>query len=179
MSRNIDWSKLASVRAWTPLQDIRVRSVQVKDTLFRLGQSCYVAALKHNIDFGASNCRRITSLLWAESEGAALRALFMEIEADEAIPGLQIPQEMLLTGGPATYGGILAAVRTGRHGRFLQHADYRIAKDGAFIHRTISGQTFSFHFRGLAEEESERPYAIQRRLEGFVRGGEAKCGNQQ
>lgn len=93
----------------------------------------------------------------------------MEIEADRVVHGLDIPSEMLLPGRPIDFGSILAEFRTGKRGKFMEHADYRIAKDGAFIHRALDGRVLVFYFRGSKPEGSERPYVILRRLDDPLR----------
>lgn len=170
MNAPAEWSRLTRIPCWTPLARIGCESHQLKDALFRIGPNCYVTAGEYDADLSPSPSRRVGSLLWAESDGAALRAVNMEIEADALCPGGKIPSEMLLPGRPRTYGEILSAFRTGRHGSFMEHADYRIARDGAFIHRALDGPDFVFYFRSLVEKPSEIPYAIMRRLDDPLRG---------
>ena len=42
----------------------------------------------------------------------------------------------------------------------MAYASYRIATDGAFIHKVIEGNGFKFYFRDKEERPDEKPYAI-------------------
>jgi hypothetical protein len=74
------------------------------------------------------------------------------------------PDTMLLAPGCLTYGEILAELKTDKHGGCTEYADYRIANDGAFVHRAIDGKQFKVFFRSSEDDDSETPYAIQYRL---------------
>ena len=103
----------------------------------------------------------ITCLLWAQSPGAALRAMEMQLERDDGSIRYDPPVELLLSPDSVTYHGILQHARSQVGNSVMEHAGYR-ATDGAFIHRTISvGSQFKFYFRGRAERDDERPYAIR------------------
>jgi hypothetical protein len=164
MSENPCWRNLIRLRRWTSIHEIGYGSQQVRDFLFRIQRNCYVTAVDHDARFNPSHSRLITSLLWAESEGAALRAALMDIEADEPTSGVEIPTEMLFHQELTSYGSIKEALKTRIDGTLLEHADYRIAIDGAFVHRVLSSRTFEFYFRSVAEKPNEIPYAIKRRL---------------
>ena len=71
---------------------------------------------------------------------------------------------MLLPDAANRYGDILTVLRSGRYGTCMEQVNYRIAKDGAMIHRTLDALDLQFYFRSLAPDIYERPYAILRRL---------------
>jgi len=87
----------------------------------------------------------------------------MEIEADEYAE-VQPPAEMLLRGGPVTYGEILRELKRSERETFREWADYRVATDGAFVQRVVNTPPQSFCFRRPTEDHNERCYAIQHRL---------------
>ena len=109
--------------------------------------------------------RFITLLLRAETEGAALRAALMELESDEAASCAKPPGELLLPCGALAYGDIRAALRSGKHGLFSEAANYRIARDGAFIHRVVRTPKPRILLSSVTEQFGETPYAIHRRLQ--------------
>ncbi len=161
----MNWSKLLTVRCWTPIETLEIKSVLVAGNLFRVSDNCYLTAVGHNAQLKTSRSPLVTIAIWAESEGAARRACLGEIEADVARTGLSIPEQILLPGKPATYGEIVATLYNARNGTFIESAVYRIASDGAFIHRVLHVGRREFCFRSLKEHKDEIPYAILRRLE--------------
>jgi hypothetical protein len=107
----------------------------------------------------------------------------MDIEADDAAERPDVepapPPELLLAGGDPTYGAILAEVKTQRYGRYLESASYRVAKDGAFVHRSISVAPFAFFFRSREDDDSDPCYAIEYLPSGFRRAAEYARSSQQ
>ena len=57
-------------------------------------------------------------------------------------------------------------------GRVLESATYRVAKDGAFVHRVISVAPYSYFFRGRRNDHDDLCYAIEYRLPGFEKAAE-------
>lgn len=165
MKQGMIWSSLTKLPCWSSIHALNEKPIQVKDELFRLGRNCYFIAVSHDASLGASHVRRITMALWAESEGAALRATLMDIEADVVATGVAIPRQMLLPGAPITYGTIVDALVSASRNSWAESAAYRIARDGAFVHRVIHAHPFEFYFRCSQKSRLEVPYAILRRLQ--------------
>lgn len=174
----ISWGDLKNIPAWTPLTALQ-RSVEHLDgTLFRLSATQYLICPPCNERFerlpGVSGF--VAAVLWAPYEGAARRALLMDLEADkpefrpspEPVP----PAELLLPDAGDTYGSIIAVLRAERHKNFLESATYRIAKDGAFVHRNISTAPYTFFFRSRKDDNDDRCYAIEYRLPGYKKAAE-------
>jgi hypothetical protein len=63
-----------------------------------------------------------------------------------------------------TYGEIVHELKKGHLGEYEETASYRIASDGAFVHRHITTAAFTFHFRKREHDDSEPCYAIEYRL---------------
>jgi len=61
----------------------------------------------------------------------------MQIEADQ-IGNERPPTELLPPGHPATYGEVVRELKKGHLGEYEETASYRIASDGAFVHRHIT-----------------------------------------
>lgn len=59
-----------------------------------------------------------------------------------------------------------------RYGNFLESATYRVAKDGAFVHRNISAAPYTFFFRSRKDDDDDRCYAIEYRLPGYKKAAE-------
>lgn len=161
---NADWARLKSLRAWTPLPDVSPSAIPLGGVLYRIATGTYVTCVPYNrqleeIEGGLF----VTTLLWAESDGAAKRVQLMEIEADQPKDS-RPPADLLLHGQPVTYGEIIRELQRGAYGAFREWADYRIARDGAFVQRTIDIPPISFYFRKPEDDDADRCYAIQYRL---------------
>lgn len=171
------WEGLKSIAAWTPLPALQHTTRHLSGTLFQLSVTQYLICPPSNERFerppGIPGF--IAALLWAQYEGAARRAILMDVEADK--PELRPlpeppPSELLLPGASDTYGSIVAELRTERHGKFLESATYRVARDGAFIHRNISAAPYTFFFRSRKDDDNDRCYAIEYRLPGYKKAAE-------
>ena len=171
------WDQLKNIAAWTPVTALQRSTRHLGGTLFQLSATQYLICPPSNERFerppGIPGF--IAALLWTQYEGAARRAILMEVEADKPelrpVPGPP-PPELLLLGTEDTYGSIIAELRSERHGEFLESATYRVAKDGAFIHRNISAAPHTFFFRSRRDDDSDRCYAIEYRLPGYKKAAE-------
>jgi hypothetical protein len=150
------------------------RSVEhLGGTLFRLSPTQFLICPPYNEHFE----RRpetpgfVAAVLWAPYEGAARRAVLMDVEADtpEQRPLAEPPPptELLPRGAAATYGSIISELRTARQGKFLESATFRVATDGVFVHRNISAAPYTFFFRNRKDADDDRCYAIECRLPGY------------
>jgi len=161
----MNWARTIEIPRWTPVRQLGIKVSKIRDILFRVESDCYLIAVQHNEKLEMfPDLHFVTSVLWAESEGAALRAALREIENDRIVVGATPPPEMLLVSDRMTYGQIIDVLKSRKHGEYIEHASYRIARDGAFIHRIVDTHLFEFYFRALTEDKNERPYAILRRL---------------
>lgn len=168
----MEWNELKELPAWMPIHGLPATPARVDDVLFRIAPTQYLICPPYNERFerisGATAF--LGSVLWAPNDGAARRAVLMEIEADlqrdESIAGSP-PPEMLLPSGATTYGAILEEVKSGRHGRYLEGASFRIGSDGAFVHRSISVSPLTFFFRSREDDDHDRCYAIEFLPPGF------------
>jgi hypothetical protein len=174
----VDWHELKAIAAWTPINALPVQSAHLEGVLFRLAPTQYVICPPYN-----EHLLRVPgvvgflgALLWAPHDGAARRAALLDIEADDAIRRLEIepvpPADLLLPGGPTSYGAILSELKTGRYGKPFESASYRVAKDGAFVHRSISVGGHEFFFRNRKDDDNDTCYAIQFRPTGFRKAAE-------
>lgn len=119
-----------------------------------------MVAVPHNGRFDRNDAGPfVTALLWAETDGAAKRAKLMEIEADDPGAASSAPRDLLP--GPATTYGDIARTLEQQGRAFQEYAEYRVARDGAFIHRTIEAAPYAFFFRKLEHDDSDRCYAIR------------------
>jgi hypothetical protein len=172
-----DWGDLKGIAAWTPLTEMQGATRHLGGTLFQLSATQYLICPSSNERFerlpGIPGF--VAALLWAQHEGAARRAILMETEADRPElrpPPEPPPPELLLPGVDDTYGSILAELRTQRDGSVLTSAAYRVARDGAFIHRKIGAAPYTFFFRNRKDDDADPCYAIEFRLPGFEKAAE-------
>lgn len=182
----MEWKKLKEIPAWVPISALPEQPVHLHDVLFRLAPTQYLICPPYNEHFervpGIGGF--LGSLLWAPNDGAARRAALMDIEADSAEKRPKVepppPLDLLLPGGPTAYGAILAEVKAERYGRHLESASYRVAKDGAFVHRSISAGAFTFFFRNRKDDDNDPCYAIEYLPSGFKKAAEyAQSFDQQ
>jgi hypothetical protein len=95
--------------------------------------------------------------------GAARRAILEDVESDVILKNAVPPDPVLLEPGGTNYDRIVMCLAASGN-PFVETADYRIARDGAFIHRCISSFGRDFYFRSKEKDPQERPYAIKYRL---------------
>lgn len=157
---DLEWERLLQLRRWTALDALGTPASHISDVLFRIGPCGYLICVPHGRDLRRVEGKRfITTLMWAESDGAARRAQLLDIEADE--PKIVRPPDALLSlGGAASYGAIVDYLRKSAV-RFQESASYRVGSDGAFVHRNILAPPYSFHFRGRDDIDKEDCYAIK------------------
>jgi len=159
-----DWADLKSLPKWTNLSGVATSALTIGGDLFKIGRGKYLICVPYNRDLEEQRGDRfVTSLVWAATDGAAKRAVLMQIEADQ-ISSERPPAELLLPGQPVRYGEIIRALQNGNFGEYEEAASYRIASDGAFVHRHITTTSFSFRFRKAEHDDSEPCYAIEYRL---------------
>jgi hypothetical protein len=171
------WGDLKNIAAWTPLTALQHSTRHLGGTLFQLSGTQYLICPPSNERFerppGIPGF--VAALLWAEYEGAARRGILMEVEADKPdfrpLPEPP-PVELLLAGAGDTYGSIMAELQAKGYGNFLESATYRVAKDGAFVHRNISAAPYTFFFRSRKDDDDDRCYAIEYRLPGYKKAAE-------
>jgi hypothetical protein len=162
---DLSWDTLTSLRRWTPLRQVtKTTPVKLGDDLFKIDTGKYLVCVPYKRDLTEGGGERfITSVLWARTDGAARRAALLQIEADQVIEGGP-PPDLLLPGRPVSYGDIIRELKKDQTGEFGETASYRVATDGAFVHRSIVTESTSFHFRNPEHDDSEPCYAIEFRL---------------
>jgi hypothetical protein len=154
------WKELKALRCWTPLRQVSQSAIPVRDVLYKICDGQYLLAVSHNERFERDEKGPfVTGLLWAETDGAAKRATLMEIEADDSRDASSPPED-LVPEGARSYGEIVKALK--RQGQSVQeYAEYRVATDGAFVHRTIEAGAQSFFFRKVEHDDFDPCYAIR------------------
>jgi hypothetical protein len=156
----MSWKYLKALRCWTPLSEMTDSATPLGNGLYGIGQGQYLIAVPHNERMERDEKGPfVTGLLWAETDGAAKRAKQMEVEADDSRHTSSPPAD-LLPGNARSYGEIIAALK--RQGQsFQEYAEYRVATDGAFVHRTVETGLYSFFFRKVEHDDLDPCYAIQ------------------
>ena len=155
------WDTWQQFINWTPLRNFPRMGTPLGDDLYKIEANVYLSTVPFTRDLVRS--RRgpfITMLLWAASDGAVLRAARMNIEADDLLSATPPPEMLLPETKNPNYSELLTAAKSGLHGKHMEHASYRIASDGRFIHKTISVGRFEFHFRNRNIRKREMPYCI-------------------
>lgn len=157
------WSQLLRLPQWTLLSRTGLSPDHLEDVLFKVSESAFLLCAPYDEQLRPLvGDLAVTAVVWAESEGAARRAVLQQLEADQPTDA-QPPAEMLLKPGMKRYGEIREAGRTGSFGSMLEAASYR-SRDGLFVDRRINLPRWTFHFRGLESHDTEPCYAILVRL---------------
>jgi hypothetical protein len=88
------------------LRHLTEDAVRFGEDLFKIGAGKFLICVPYGRDLQQQRGERfVTALVWAGTDGAAKRAILMQIEADE-IGDERPPSEMLPAGHPVTYGEI-------------------------------------------------------------------------
>ncbi len=162
-------SKIIDLARWTPLPvvvDPIVAANFVGDALYAIGENVYLSVSRFsNAKFErGENGPYITGIVWAVTEGAVRRATLLQTESDKSPDDAVAPNEFLPEQGNCSYMQILSALKSSKRKVCQETTVYRIALDGAFVHRLIETEDFKFYFRGQADDPSEFPYAVLRKL---------------
>ena len=157
------WPELLALPPWVRLSEATVRARPLVDVLFKVEDGKYLLCVPYDAQIKPlENDYSIAAILWAETDGAAKRAVLQQLEADvrgNATP----PSEILLPGGPVQYDEVVREAKSGAHGSLLESAIYRVG-DGLFIDRTIALPRWTFHYRGRRSKGDEPCYAVEYRF---------------
>jgi hypothetical protein len=160
--RTPTWDDLVQIQLWTPLSAIQVPAVELSERLRKIAAHQFILVVESDLR-GTANGPFITMAVWAESDGAALRAIELSKESDQPCESDGPPERLLPPGATASYGSIVATLRE-QGADFMESAEYRIASDGAFVHKVIHSPQANFYFRSPEEIAGEKPYAVSYRL---------------
>ncbi|WP_255990718.1 hypothetical protein [Chitinolyticbacter albus] len=131
-------------------EEVHGELVKVQKNLF--------AILDDTADGMARGEMPIHGMLWAVSTGAALRAWFSEVEADDGATALYVVSPQL-TFKPVTYSAILSYLKISDC-PYVESASYRIMSDGKFVHKLIETKGTTYFFRDQEITDLEAAYAI-------------------
>ena len=92
-------------------------------------------------------------------EGAARRAFNREVELDDGT-FFNVGELGIGLGEGSTYVDIVNFAQENGCNVVQETAAYRIATDGAFIHKTIETEKWIFYFRSMEYCDKELPYAF-------------------
>jgi hypothetical protein len=140
-----------------PISALPQAPVEIFEGIYQYGPA-YLRTVPYIRDLTPSSEPIITLIVWAASKGALERALFMNLEADDQATGVP-PQELLLSPNATTWATIIANGKA-KGFSFMESAEYRIAKDGAFIQRKLQSRHYRAYFRSRHDQQDEQPYAI-------------------
>lgn len=111
-----------------------------------------------NIYLIVSSRGRVRSFVWADSDAAAKRAVDSDNEAYSG-PVRNKPADMIHELNDYTYQGISDWLNK-QDEYYQESASYRIAVDGAFVHKQIETAKYSFLFLGENIKPDDDVYAI-------------------
>jgi hypothetical protein len=164
LEKDTMWDAMLKLRAWTPLSRTGYATTPLSENVKKVGEQKYLFAVESDLAGNDDESPYVTMIMWAESDGAVLQAADGVLEENVNLSEDSAPASVLLPlGCVPEYGAILKALRMSGE-NVIETAEYRIAIDGAFLHKVIRGDRGSYYFRRNDIVESERPFAIAYRL---------------
>jgi hypothetical protein len=125
----------------------------------------YLGAVDSDMRGNAGGVPYLTMVLWADSDDAALRVTDAQgASVVKHASNMEPPPELLPPGAAPTYSSLIDALRNSGE-EFLETGEYRIATDGAFLHKVVWSSYGNYYFRSPEELADECPYVICRNLE--------------
>ncbi|WP_146093825.1 hypothetical protein [Xanthomonas arboricola] len=154
--------QLISAKKWSPLSNFIEYddNCRIGGMLYKASEFVYFLVSKYNgSDLGgAGSGNHVASVGICGGEGAARRAFNREVELDDGT-FFDVEELGIGLGKGSTYRDIINFAR--ENGKVVQEtAAYRIAIDGAFIHRMIETEKWIFYFRSMENCDEELPYAF-------------------
>lgn len=165
---NMNWNELVSLEESISISILDMSLEELDESLFKISVTKYliISPYRGNHLEQMEGGPFLTALLWACSDGAALRAYNMMIERDDMVTAM--PPPILLPAEDAnTYSAILTCLKERDLKAIIESATYRIVGDGSFVHRSIECELASYYFRSSAHDDQEEPYAILWKLNGL------------
>ena len=156
------WDDLVGLNSWTLLSKSGIAAQPLGGSLFKIDDGKYIVCVPYDARMAPlADDYSITIVVWAETDGAARRAVLQDLEAD--VRESTLPPHAMTLNGCVRYGDLAAAAKAGGLGSVLESASYRFS-DGKFSDRRITLPVWTFHFRGQRNNAQEKVYAVQRRL---------------
>lgn len=154
------WPELLRLRLWTPLSEVDLHTLAISENVRKIKPTQYVFVVDSDLHGDETRTPYITMIMWAGSDGAALRAADGDLEADtKSVPDVEVPRILLPDRAFPEYESILKGLKTSGED-VLESGEYRIASDGAFIQRVIRGRRGTYCFRSPEDDATEKPFAI-------------------
>lgn len=165
MRTSMSWPDLKRFVNFVPKRQFPELLEPLSEDLFMFSEQVFYFVVPHDRRCAVTaDAPFLTCVIWAQSAGAARRAMNSAIEDDREMNGSWPPQELLPKDGVLTYGDILRAVKSECPESVMETASYRVASDGAFIHKSISARLhdgrYEYYFRSPKIFDEERPYAV-------------------
>jgi hypothetical protein len=158
------WQDLLDLRTWTPLRQTGIETTRLSENVRRVSRGKYLVVVESDLSGDVAGGPYVTMVAWAETDGAALRAVDAALERDAEPDHDQMPPPELLPEPTASgYATILSALKR-RGESVLESGEYRIATDGAFLHKVIRATAATYYFRSPVEIGDEKPFAVTHRI---------------
>lgn len=165
VGKHISWNEILRLSIWTPLSATGIATEDLSEDVKKIGEQKYLFVVRSDFAGREERAPYVTLAIWAETDGAALRAADGQMEADTvSAPDTPPPSILLPAGALPGYSSILAGLRL-RGDDVLETAEYRIATDGAFLHKVVRAGREAFYFGSDEILPSEKPFAITYRLQ--------------
>ena len=157
------WLELLGLRMWSPLSESGFETIPLSERLRKVAVGQYLLVVEADLAGRTADGPFVTKIVWAEGDGAALRAIDMRKESDEVLDDAIPPRLFLPEGAEPSYGAIVNRLRE-IGVEFLESDEYRIGSDGAFVQKVIHAGQVDYCFRGPDFDVSEKLYSIVHRL---------------
>ncbi|MBB3827336.1 hypothetical protein [Xanthomonas arboricola] len=159
----LDCRQLVSAKKWSPLSDFVKYNAKCRigSVLYKASDFVYFFVSKRaGVDLGiTSSGDLVASVGICGGEGAARRAFNRQVELDDGT-FLNVGELGIGLGEGSTYADIINFAQENGCKVVQETAAYRIATDGAFIHKMIETENWIFYFRSMECCDDELPYAF-------------------
>jgi hypothetical protein len=155
------WSQVLELSGWLSLKALANSPEAMGDDIVKLHDDMYALTLPYNEHLEISDPANphAGAVLWAPTDGAARRALAMDVESDHPVSSMSPPDDLAAHLLGSSYGEIKAnAMRTGT--QMNERASYRIARDGRFVYKAVEAGNVTYFFRKRRGDLKEKPFAI-------------------
>ena len=161
-----NWDELKKIKYLSSIKELPFEGQLITKNIYRVNEQAYLFLVDYNVAYNKTkeNGPFATLLFWTGNDGSAKRAFSRKIEEDKEQSIIIPPTEMLPSKEVNTYEKIINELKKNKS-TYMETASYRIATDGAYIHKEISVIPYTYYFRKREDDNNEVPYTISYKLQ--------------
>lgn len=156
---DLDWSRLMALSGCPSIGSAGLNALAIADEISRVGPQVYT--LLHDEDLLSKRSGEgpyFAFLTWAATDGAALRALRLKVEADTQQSPVVAPRALRPAAWTRTLGELEAYFRSNRvaHNR---GGSFRM--DGTWVATKLTANDITYFFREREPKRTDLPFAVE------------------